>query len=262
LKTVSLVILTWNRMPSVAKSVASNLKTAEYPIHEIVHVDNGSEEGYCDWFKKTFNPAVQVRHAENKGVAVGYNRGLALASGDYVVITGCDRIMPQGWLKTWMEHYEAIPNTGTICCLSTVLTKDVAAPFKGSPLKVNGKEIIVQYPMEARICSKEFLFGAGFFREDFGLYGYEDAEWANRADRYAKEKGLINYMIPALQRADYLTCEDFEIQVDGKDYWQHKQDLHKDPRRKELFVWCRNNGNPYYNPYSQVNPNLLGKVKA
>ncbi len=251
--TVSLVILTWNRRPSVERSLTNNLMNAKYPIREIVHVDNGSEPGFCDWFRDTFSPTVQVRHATNQGVAVGYNRGLALATSSHVVITGMDRIMPNNWLARFVEAFERIPHTGAICCGIKKQNYHGLSPS----ITVNGLEVRLQPPMHARMHSREFLFKTGFWREDFGLYGYEDAEWSDRADRVANEDGLINYSLISLDRAELLTCEDFEVPVDGKLYWDFKQELHSDPRRRNLYRRCRAKNSPYYNPYARIEPNHL-----
>ena len=86
----TLVILTWNRQPSVDRSLTSNIMSADYPIHELIHVDNGSEPGFVEWFRNKFKPSTQIINDRNHGVAVGYNRGLAMATGTHVIMT-CDR---------------------------------------------------------------------------------------------------------------------------------------------------------------------------
>lgn len=253
--TVSLVILTWNRRASVEHTLVRNLLTAAYPIHEIIHVDNGSLPGFCDWFEQRFKPSVQIRHKTNRGVAVGYNRGMALANGSHVVITGMDRIMPDRWLAEWVQALQLIPQTGVISCY----INKPGIGFDYPTANINGIPIKQCHPMHARIHSKEFLFQTGFWREDFGLYGYEDAEWADRANKVARENNLINYMLPELGRAELLTCEDFETKVNGEVYWDFKQKLHSDPRRRGLMRWCKENGSPYYNPFYRVEENHFGK---
>ncbi len=250
--SVSLVILTWNRWDSVSRSLTANLNSAYYPIKEIIHVDNGSEDGFCDQFTDTFLPAKQVRHWENQGVAVGYNTGLALASGSHVVITGCDRVMPDGWLATWVDHLEAIPETGVIASYSYAAVERM----RGGPVWHKGKEIQKAIPVEARIHSKDFLFKVGFMREDFGLYGYEDAEWSDRAEKYARENGYLNYIVAGQPWCKELPDSDFGS-VGDKTYRQYKDEIHADPRRKALFKRCHQLGSPHYNPFARVEPNLL-----
>ncbi len=232
--TVSLVILTHNRSDAVYKSLTANLATAWYPIHEIIHVDNGSDD--IAWFGTQFKPAIQVLHSTNLGVAKGYNRGMMLATGSHIVITGCDRIMPQGWLNAWVNAFEEIPETGVISCHT--VERNTSTPthlYRG----INIKE---SPPYEARMHSREFLHKVGLFREDFGVYGYEDVEWA---DRVMRTTNCINYTLPDLGLALHLP--------DGNDgaYKAMKDQELSHEWKKRLIQRCHEAGNPYYNPYTR-----------
>lgn len=244
-----------NRMEAVEHSLVHNLSNAGYPLHEIIHVDNGSEPGFCDWFCRRFGkPEVQIRNAANLGVSKGYNRGLALTTGSHIVITGCDRLMPDNWLRKMVDALETIPNSGAISLYSNSMIEDKTIRYRGPMENINGINIIPAMVCEARIHSREFLLGAGYLREDFGLYGHEDCEWIDRTERYAREKGLINYVLADLPWAEHL-----ENGNEGP-YLVKKQNENTDKRKPKLVQWCNENGNPYYNPYFQIEENRLGKV--
>lgn len=249
--SVSLVILTYNRQASVGKSLSANLNSAGYPIKELIHVDNGSEPGLASWFKSEFNPDIQVLHTENLGVAKGYNRGMLLATGSHICITGMDRIMPHLWLKTFANSIEAIPETGVISCYTDVWESRMRSPIE----IINGVPIRRAEPCEARIHSREFLLGAGFFREDFGLYSHEDCEWMDRANAYAYANNLINYMLPDLGKAYHLP----DGRVEGSSYLSMKESQKNDPRKDLLVQRCHREGSPYYNPYSRIEKDLLNE---
>lgn len=247
--SVSLVLLTMNRKEAVRESFESNLRTAGYPIKEVIHVDNGSDPGFPEWFRRTYDPEIQIIHRQNQGVSKGYNRGLLLATGSHLVITGCDRIMPIHWLKQWVEAYEAIPNTGIISCYSTSAYNDIR--HESDPEDLNGIRIQRAMPFEARIIPRELQLSAGFFREDFGLYGYEDWEWRHRIERISKEQGLINYVLPDLGLA---------TELDHGDHGEYKdmKDREGKSEEKEYMVMAmREKGNPYYNPYSRIEERIL-----
>lgn len=252
--SVSLVILTWNRWPSVYRSLSHNIANAGYPIDELVHVDNGSQTELVLEMQTIFKPHVQILHEKNHGVAAGYNRGLALASGSHVVITGCDRVMPKNWLKKFVDAFERIPETG---CIS-LYTKLHPERYRGEARYVNGVWIRPAIPVEARMHSKNFLFATGFFREDFGTYGYEDSEWSDRAEKTARENGLINYNIFDMPFAEHLPDEDHPG-VNGESYRTFKNRTHAMPRQRALFELCHKKGSPHYNPYARIEPNLLGE---
>jgi GT2 family glycosyltransferase len=254
--SVSLVILTWNRWTSVSTSLATNLARAEYPVHEIIHVDNGSIPGFTERFRDRFHPAVQVLHKENQGVARGYNRGLAMASGSHVVITGCDRVLPDGWLKTWVKCFETVPETGAVACY----TGPYEERMRGHPTNRGDLTIQRAIPVEARMHSRAFLHLVGYFREDFGLYGFEDAEWSDRAEKRAQENGLQNYIVHDMPKAVHLLDNDFEpLKPDAYAEW--KKQIHPDPWNRALWIGCHQQNSPYYNPFSRHEPDQRERLK-
>lgn len=252
---ISWVILTMNRRPLVEQSVLHNLKTAGAPIDEIVWVDNGSTDSTPE-FMASIKPDVSILHKENLGVSAGYNRGFALSSGSHIVLTGCDMLMPDGWLACFKKYFESIPETG-VAAMYCVDIEKVPERKRGEPETVNGLPIHQAMPMGRRMMSREFLKGCGYLREDFGLYGWEDIEWAERAERYARDVGKRFYMIPGMI-ADHLGRDSWpeQLRLDPdavqKDdaYFQWKQAQAKDPEKLALLEKCRSEKWPYYNPYA------------
>lgn len=254
---VSLVLLTHNRSNSVIQSLSANLKSAGYPLHEIVHVDNASVGQLgVEWITANAQPSVQVLHTENLGVAKGYNRGMLLATGSHIVITGCDRIMPDNWLKQMVRAAKAIPETGVISCYSrpsaAFLLDRFESRYLGEPFEQAGIHLRPAHVAEARFHSRDFLLKAGFFREDFGLYGYEDVEWAERAARVARQYGLRNYVLTNMDHAFHLDDAD-----GGANYQVFKREQNAEPYKKALAQRCWELGSPYYNPYSRIEAPIL-----
>lgn len=235
---VSLVLLTYNRAQTAMVSLRENLKSAGYPIYELIHVDNGSDD------QLKISADIYIQNKKNEGVAKGYNRGMVLATGSHIAITGCDRIMPRGWLKAMVDAAEAIPKTGVISIYSPPRfgQLDHEGRMHAPSEIINGITIRRADACEARFHSRKFLLGAGFFREDFGLYGFEDCEWRDRAEVYARRQNLINYTLPSLGLAKHVD--------DGTDaYLKFKSSQVSDPAKAELVRKCHELGNPYYNPY-------------
>lgn len=248
---ISLILLTHNRTKAVFHTLTHNLGNAGYPIYELIHVDNATEdENFCNSFQKTFKPTYQIRNCHNLGVARGYNRGYLNATGSHVLITGMDRLMPEGWLKTIVEHFKAIPNTGVISVYGPPVREGDCYAFSRffdlPDMEVNGLRIQLARPFEARICSRDFFHRVGFLREDFEMYGYEDNEWAMRAMREAGKSGLLNYIIPSLYAEHYKQDADF-IMANGITHRAWKDSFIEKNKRK--FEEIETEGFPYYNPY-------------
>lgn len=237
---VSLVMLTYNQAETLARSMAHNITHAGAPLHELIWVDNGST-GDVHEVMRAYHPDVSILNKTNLGVSKGYNRGYALATGDYVVITDADMLMPDGWLATFVAYLIAIPHTG-VACMFHHEVKDKKRPVE----YFNRLAYHPCLPFGRRIVSREFLTKRiGFLREDFGLYGWEDIEWAHRATRVCRQEGRICYSIPDNYAIHLGTHE-----LDPVDYRAFKTREGADPKRQDVFEQSRVMNFPYYNPYA------------
>ncbi len=245
--TISLVLLTYNRLELASNCLRKNLLSANYPIKEFIHVDNGSGLGN---FSLLRNPDIEIYHRYNQGVAKGYNRGMLLATSSHIVITGSDRLMPDNWLQDWVNAFERIPDTGVVSLYShptdASLNGRLRHRYTADTVQLGGLNITPSMPCEARMHSRDFLLKAGFFREDLGLYGYEDVEWVERAQRVAREQGLINYCISDQPYAEHV------VEADSEEYKAFKKEQNDQPWKAAKVRELWDQGNPYYNPYVRI----------
>lgn len=191
---ISWIILTQNRADIVDECLHHNIDTAGHPYDELIWVDNGSTDNTREVVSR-YQPTVQCLFNENKGVARGYNAGLMLARGDWVLLMDSDMKMPQDWLKTYVDYAKAIPGTG--CISSYALSIDKVQDRVRGPLQIAyGKPIIPAMPM-GRVFFRRMLLGeSGFCEEEFGFYGFEHVAWGMSLERTCKKRGLLYYTIP------------------------------------------------------------------
>lgn len=93
------------------KSVFAN----SYPNFEIIFVDNGSDDGSLEFVKNSFSSNSRLRIVENKaslGPAVGRNRGIAAAHGDYIAFLDNDTEVDKNWLSALIKAFEADKTIG------------------------------------------------------------------------------------------------------------------------------------------------------
>ncbi len=252
---ISLVLLTHNRIERALKTLKHNSRNCGYDLKKmsLIWVDNGSLD-YIDVDRPPiFSPTTTtiILNSKNLGVAKGYNQGLSMADGDYIVITGCDRIMPAGWLGTWLNYFDAIPNTGIISCYSKPLDH-ISERIKGKYTLHFKSQLayIPAIPLEARIMKRELFRKIGYFHEGLGLYGWEDVLWSERAEKVTKGLGLINYIIPGMQ-AEHLGdegCNEY-LGFDSKEYHEFKRKESQDHAKQIVCNEYRAAGHPYINPY-------------
>jgi GT2 family glycosyltransferase/SAM-dependent methyltransferase len=96
----SLVILTLNQLPVTKLCLESVLKhTSDY---ELILIDNGSTDGtvaYLEAFAARHDFVKLVKNASNRGFAGGCNQGMALATGEFIVLLNNDTVVSEGWLE-------------------------------------------------------------------------------------------------------------------------------------------------------------------
>ena len=103
----SVVVVTFNAMPWVEQSLAS------VRGNEVVVVDHGSSDGTVAFVRERF-PEAQVVEEENRGLAYGWNTGVARTSGRYVLLLNADAWMHEGALDELIAFADAHPHAAVI----------------------------------------------------------------------------------------------------------------------------------------------------
>jgi glucosyl-dolichyl phosphate glucuronosyltransferase len=104
---ISIVICTYNNAHSLKMTLTdiANCKIYETDIVELLCIDNNSSDETKDVFYEIF-PSFNFKasyHFENKqGLSNARNLGLNRASGDYVLFTDDDAIIPTGWINKYL----------------------------------------------------------------------------------------------------------------------------------------------------------------
>ena len=95
------------------------LKTQNYPIHEIILVDNASEDASISFVKANY-PQVKILECQDDfGPVLGGNLGSKCATGDLVILLNIGTVVAPDWLsKTVKEFKENWPQAGVLATLS------------------------------------------------------------------------------------------------------------------------------------------------
>ena len=104
---VSVVVVTYNGLPWVEQALASVQGV------ETVLVDNGSSDGTVDVVRARF-PEVVVVEQENRGLAAGWNAGVAHTSGRYVLLLNSDAWLDEGALDALVAFADAHPRAAVV----------------------------------------------------------------------------------------------------------------------------------------------------
>lgn len=103
----SIVIATYNQKDLLKKCVDS-IKAHTPEPHEMIIIDNGSEDGTSDYLRSLGGSIRYRRNTTNLGYAGGVNQGLMMARGDTIVILDHDTTVTERWLTNLLaclRHY-------------------------------------------------------------------------------------------------------------------------------------------------------------
>jgi len=102
----SVVLAAFNEEPVVARTLRSILNS-DYPILEIIVVDDGSTDGTADEVRAVMaqDPRVVLLQQPNTGKAYALNNGVQKAAGDFVVTLDADTIMTSSTVTNMVRHF-------------------------------------------------------------------------------------------------------------------------------------------------------------
>jgi GT2 family glycosyltransferase len=207
-------------------------------LFEFILVDNGSGDSVVSVVKSIRYPSTMVLNSSNRGVAAGYNQAVMLARGDWILLLDSDKKMPNQWLRNLMEYATAIPETGVISTYIVPIEK-VPDRIRGPVEEVNGLPIQKAMPMGAVFFRRSLLKYAGFFNENFGIYGWEHVSWGHAIERVCNNMNLLCYTIPGF------ICE----HLDEPAEW--KRAAAADSQRIELAKEMHRRNYPAWSPWTE-----------
>lgn len=109
--SVLIVVLNWNGGADTLDCLAS-LKKVTYPNHEILVVDNASNDGSPEQIRRDYPEVHLVRNLSNLGYAGGNNTGIAFGlekNFDYILLLNNDTTVAPDFLEPLVEAMEAAP---------------------------------------------------------------------------------------------------------------------------------------------------------
>jgi GT2 family glycosyltransferase len=104
---MSVVVVTYNALPWVEQALES-VRGAETVV-----VDNGSADGTVAFVRERF-PDVEVVEQENRGLAAGWNAGIARTSGQYVLLLNSDAWLHEGALAALVAFADEHPGAAVV----------------------------------------------------------------------------------------------------------------------------------------------------
>lgn len=202
-KTVNITIVTCGRLALTAKTIDSLAKNTDWP-HKVTVVDNASTDGTADFLRTARNEGTiheYIQLERNMGVAVAANLGWAAMDAPYYLKLDNDiELLHKNWLPALVNLASENPILG-VAALPVL-----PVPHENLTKLPSGHEII-QKPHVGGACAlirRDVHEKLGFWCEDYGTYGEEDADYGNRAQL----AGYANGYLPDFNLARHLEQDD------------------------------------------------------
>ena len=114
---VSVVVVTYNNLDYTRACLESLERFSDWSELEILVVDNASQDGtpafLAEWARGGALRRI-ILNDDNRGFAAANNQGLAVASGDYLVLLNNDTYVTRGWVRGLLSHLRRDPEIGLV----------------------------------------------------------------------------------------------------------------------------------------------------
>jgi len=190
---ISVITLSWDSR-NYTKAFVNSIRTNTSLSYELIIVDNGSKRETQEWVKKVADKSLIFE--TNQGFPKGFNEGIKIATGEYLLLANNDTEFPPDWDKMLIETMKNNSNAGIV---SPVYTNGRRIARRSKP----GNKIIkvgrfkrgpsgVAYFMRRN----EMINIFGMWCEEYAIASGEDADlcmtvWDKGYDILIDERVLI-----------------------------------------------------------------------
>jgi GT2 family glycosyltransferase/glycosyltransferase involved in cell wall biosynthesis len=193
---VSVVIVTYGGLELTKACLKSLLERETWPRLDVIVVDNASSDGTPEYLDLVAAGDARVRcvyNRENRGFAAANNQGIALATGDVVVLLNNDTVVPPGLMGRLAGHLRRDASIGLLCpttnfCGNEARVEPDYAEIAGLPAfaarrarefrgRVFDIGVAAMYCVAAR---RRVLEEVGPLDEAYGVGMFEDDDFAVR----------------------------------------------------------------------------------
>lgn len=179
---LSTIILNWNRVHLLRRTIDSYLATTADEDTELFVVDNASDDGSPDYLRALAanNPRVQpIFLQENRG-GEAFNEVIPRASGALIHLSENDQEFLPGWMKHVQAAFAAFPELGQLSLHGCVPEDDEAWEPKPCHLRFAAGALL--YEAHANVGTSSILRGEFFRQRGVRVRNLEEGRFKFPAD--------------------------------------------------------------------------------
>lgn len=178
-KFVHVCMVTYNRLEFTRQSLEALFRHTDFP-YILTVVDNGSNDGTIEYLQFLYEKNLiknLMLFGANVGIAKAANVGwVCEPEADYYIKFDNDVVMRGPWLAAMVDVADSIPRVGAVAYN--------VENFSFPPSVINGRSVRLKgagnLSGACMMVPKAVHEKLGFWCEDYGLYGEEDADYGHR----------------------------------------------------------------------------------
>jgi GT2 family glycosyltransferase/SAM-dependent methyltransferase len=183
MKKAVIIIPNWNGK-NLLKTCLNSLRFQTSRDFEIVVVDNGSEDGSCEYIKKYFPEVILIKFDKNYGFAKAINVGIEKTSEKYLILINNDTKVNKNCVKYLIEAAEKHKEVGFVAAKMLNFYKKNIIDSAGDYIDVAGHANNIGLGEEdgEKFNKEGYMFlatggGSLFRRELFEKVGFFDEDY-------------------------------------------------------------------------------------
>jgi GT2 family glycosyltransferase len=113
---LSIIIVNYNVKEFLQNLLYSIQKAAKNISHEIIIVDNASDDGSNEMIKEKFPRAILIENKDNLGFGKANNIGMKIARGQFFLLINPDTIVSEDTFSKMLEFFQKTPDAALVGC--------------------------------------------------------------------------------------------------------------------------------------------------
>lgn len=155
---LSIIIVNWNVKDLIKRLIESIFKYTQDLEFEVIVIDNNSQDGSAEMIKRNFSQVRLIENAKNLGFAKGYNQGLKIAKGKYLLSMNPDMEMTENSFKKMFDFMEQNSDIGISTCKLAYPDNTLQPNIKGNPGICDQSLILLKlHHLFKPSCLKQYL---------------------------------------------------------------------------------------------------------
>ncbi|WP_236344867.1 glycosyltransferase, partial [Paenibacillus plantiphilus] len=188
----SIILVTYNKLAYTQACIESIRRHTMSGSYEIIVVDNGSTDDTPVWLEEQQDIICQL-NGRNEGFPKACNQGIAVASGEQMMLLNNDTIVTPRWLEGLLQGLHSDPKVGAVGPVTNYASYMTQIPTDyetleemeqfavrhnvHDPAKWEERLKLIGYCL---LMKREACEAAGSLDERFGIGNYEDDDYSLR----------------------------------------------------------------------------------